>query len=51
MKENWNILKWLIDVVIFLGKHDVVHDESVEFRELLELLAKYDPIIGNYLKT
>ena len=59
VKENRNILKRLINVVAFLRKQECAfraHDEWVEYRkkgmykELLELLAKYNLITDNYLK-
>ena len=59
VKENRNVLKRLINVVVFLWKQECafrVYDESVEYRnkgmyrELLELLTKYDPIPDNHLK-
>lgn len=60
MKENRFVLKRLIDVVAFLGKQECAfraHGESDDsrnkgmYRELLELLANYDPVIANHLKT
>ena len=59
VKENQNILKRLVNVIVFLRKQKCVfreHDESEEYkikgmyRELLELLPKYDSITNNHLK-
>lgn len=60
VKENRNVVKRLIDVVAFLGKQECAfraHDESGDsrnkgmYRELLELLSNYDPVIANHLKN
>lgn len=60
VRENRNVLKRLIDAVVFLGKQESSfrgHDESDEslnkgnYIELLQFLANYDQVLSQHLKT
>lgn len=60
VRQNREILKRLIDVVIFLGKQECPfrgHDETEGsnnkglYVELLQFLSEYDPLLANHLKT
>ena len=60
VKKNREILKRFIDVVCFLGVHELSfrgHSESNDainkgnYKDLLLLISKYDPILAQHLET